>query len=82
MNQESCEIHIINSIQNPNVPDTTHTTGLVLEVSVAITIRSEVNNKPILLYEVLIDTGCIRIACQIKFVNPGDNSMKLLRLQM
>ena len=55
MNQESCEMHVINSIRNPNVPDTTHTTGLILEVSVAITISSEVNIKPILLNKVLID---------------------------
>jgi Reverse transcriptase (RNA-dependent DNA polymerase) len=43
-----------------NIPDTTHTTGLMLEVSVAITVRSSVNNKPILLNKVLIDTGCTR----------------------
>ena len=58
MSQESCEIHVINNIRNPNVPDTTHTTGLILEVSVAITVSSDVNNKPILLNKVLIDTGC------------------------
>jgi hypothetical protein len=60
MSQESCEIHGINNIRNPNVPDTTQTTGLILGVSVAITISSEVNNKPILLNKVLIDTGCTK----------------------
>jgi hypothetical protein len=39
---------------------TLHTTGLILEVSVAITVSSEVNNKSILLNKVLIDTGCTR----------------------
>ena len=40
MSQESCEIHVINNIQNLNVPDTTQTIGLILEVSVAITVSS------------------------------------------
>jgi hypothetical protein len=33
---------------------------LILEVSVAITVSSDVNNKPILLNKVLIDTDCTR----------------------
>jgi hypothetical protein len=60
MSHESCEIHVIKNIRKLNVPDTIHTTGSVLEVSVAITVSSEVNNKPILLNQVLIDTGCTR----------------------
>ena len=40
--------------------NTSFTTGLILEVSVAITISSEVKIKPILLNKVFIDTGCTR----------------------
>ena len=38
--------------------NTSFTTGLILEVTVAITISSEVINKLILLNKILIDIGC------------------------
>jgi hypothetical protein len=60
MYHESCEMHVINDIQNLNVPDTTHTTGLVLEVSVAIKPSSDDNCQTIMLNKVLIDTGCTK----------------------
>jgi hypothetical protein len=58
MYHESCEMHVINDIQNLNVPDTTHTTGLVLEVTIAIKLSSDDNCQTIMLKKVLIDTGC------------------------
>jgi Retroviral aspartyl protease len=57
---ESCEMHVINDIQNLNVPDTTHTTGLVLEVTIAIKLSSDDNCQTIMLNKVLIDTGCTK----------------------
>jgi Retroviral aspartyl protease len=60
MYHESCEMHVINNIQNLNVPDTTHATGLVLEVSVAIKLSSEDNCQTIMLNKVVIDTGCTK----------------------
>jgi hypothetical protein len=79
-------MHLINDIQNLNVPDTTHTTGLVLEVSVARTASSEVNHKPILLNKALIDAGCTRTiikgaSLEDQFLNPGSKAMKSLVLQ-
>jgi hypothetical protein len=60
MYHESFEMHVINDIQNLNVPDTTHTTGLVLEVSAAIKLSSDDNCQTIMLNKVLIDTGCTK----------------------
>jgi hypothetical protein len=53
-------MHVINRSQNQNVKETTHTTGLILEVSVAIKLSSDDNGQPIILKNVLIDTGCTK----------------------
>jgi len=58
MNSEVCVNHVNDSskVCTVNSP----TTGLILEISVAITLNSEVNPKSKLLNKVLIDTGCTR----------------------
>jgi len=58
MNSEVCVNHVNDSskVCTVNSP----TTGLILEISVAITLNSEVNPKSKLLNKLLIDTGCTR----------------------
>jgi hypothetical protein len=85
MYHESCEMHVINDIQNLNVPDTTHTTCLVLEVSVAIKLSSDDNCQTITLNKALIDTGCTKTIiketfCQINFLSLRNNPRKSLGL--
>ena len=83
MNQEACEMHVITNIQNTNVKETTPTTGLILEVSVAIKLSSDDNDQPIILKNVLIDTGCTKTIIKRKilpdqFFNHGNSPMKSL----
>jgi hypothetical protein len=75
-------------LPHPKVKQDTNalfTTGVILEISVAIIISSESDVKSILLNKVLIVTGCTRsIIKQNKLhsLNPGISSIQSLGLQM
>jgi hypothetical protein len=65
----------------PTDTNTLNTTGLELEVTIAIKISSDDNSQTIILHKVLIDTGCTKtIICQINFLNRRNNQRKSLGL--